>query len=239
MFLTWLTASIIAGEVILYLIFILADRGRPRPVTAGWFYFALCLGLFAMAGTSLLAYLDTLHKVRVLDVIGSRFRTTTDLMRNLRDMEIGQRGYLLTSRMSYLEPYLIARTRSTASCEALRVAYAGSEERDQAENLCRLGRLKIEEMSTIVDLKRDGKPYEALEKIQTDTGKNLMDLARATSDDLLKRQLAAYRKLKTDLDHVARARIWMASLVLAGSVLQMIFGATWGWTAQRTTAGRP
>lgn len=233
MFLTWLTSSVIAAEVVLYLIFVAVDRGRSRPVACGWFYFALCIGLFAMAGTSMLAYLDTLHKIRALDVIAARFQAATDLMRNLREMEIGQRGYLLTGRVSYLEPYLDARQHSTSSCEALRSAYATSDERDKAENLCRLGRLKVEEMSAIVELKRSGKPYEALEKIQSDTGKNLMDLARATGDDLIKRQLAAYQKLKGELHDVARGRIVMAALVLVGSVMQMLLGVIFGWPAQR------
>jgi CHASE3 domain sensor protein len=232
MFLTWLTSAFIAGEVVLYLVFVLADRGRPRPVASGWFYFLLCIGLFAMAGTSLLAYVDTLHKVRVLDAIGVRFRTATELMRDLRDMEIGQRGYLLTGRDSYLEPYLTARTRADSDCAAVHVAYAGSDDREQAENLRRLGRLKIEEMASIVDLKREGKPYEALEKVQADTGKNLMDLSRAASEDLLRRQLAAYTQVKTELYHVAHGRIWMAAMVLAGSVLHMLIGATYGWPAR-------
>jgi CHASE3 domain sensor protein len=232
MFLTWLTSAILAAEVVLYLVFVLADRGRPRAVASGWFYFLLCVGLFAMAGTSLLAYLDTLHKVRVLDVIGVRFRTATDLMRDLRDMEIGQRGYLLTGRDSYLEPYLTARTRADSDCTAVHYAYAGSDDAEQAENLRRLSRLKIAEMAAIVDLKRAGKPYEALEKVQTDTGKNLMNLARAASEDLLRRQLVAYTQVKAELYHVARGRIWMAALVLAGSVLHMAIGATYGWPAR-------
>jgi CHASE3 domain sensor protein len=232
MFLTWLTSAILAAEVVLYLVFVLTDRGRPRPVSSGWFYFLLCVGLFTMAGTSLLAYVDTLHKVRILDVIGTRFRATSDLMIHLRDMEIGQRGYLLTGRESYLEPYLTARTHANSDCEALRVAYADSDDRDQAEHLCRIGRLKVEEMSAIVDLKREGKPYEALEKIQTDTGKNLMDVARSASGDLLRRQLVAYTQVRTDLRHVARGRIVMAAMVLAGSVLHMFLGAIYGWPAR-------
>jgi CHASE3 domain sensor protein len=240
MFLTWLTSAFIAGEVILYLIFLFVDRGRPRRVASGFFYFALCLGLFTMAGTSLLAYLDTLHKVRALDVIGARFRAATDLMRDLRDMEIGQRGYLLTGRDSYLEPYLLARTRADSDCTAVHAAYATSDDREQAENLRRLARLKIAEMAAIVDLKRTGKPYEALERIQTDTGKNLMDLARAASEDLLRRQLVAYMQVKGDLYHVARGRIFMAALVLAGSVIHMVIGATYGWPARpMVTEGHP
>jgi CHASE3 domain sensor protein len=239
MFLTWLTSAFIAGEVILYLIFLLVDRGRPRPISSGLFYFALCLGLFAMAGTSLLAYVDTLHKVRVLDAIGVRFRTTTDLMRDLRDMEIGQRGYLITGRDSYLEPYLIARTRADSDCTAVHVAYAGSDDREQAENLRRLARLKIAEMASIVDLKRAGKPYEALEKVQTDTGKNLMDLSRAASEDLLRRQLAAYMQVKGELYRVAHGRIWMAAMVLVGAMIHMILGATYGWPARPAPCEEP
>jgi hypothetical protein len=59
-----------------------------------------------------------------------------------------------------------------------------------------------------------------------------MDLARAASEDLLRRQLAAYTQVKTELYHVAHGRIWMAALVLAGSVLHMAIGATYGWPAR-------
>jgi CHASE3 domain sensor protein len=231
MFLTWLTSAVIAGEVALYAVFLAVDRGRPRRIGHGGFYFFLCVGLFAMAGTSLFAYLDMDGRLEALGRASSRHRAVAEFMDNLRDMELAHRGYLLTGRESYLEPYVLNRRAQSSACAAVRAAYAGTAEVDAAESLCRMGGLKVEELEAAVKVKRAGKLPENLEQVRADLGKKLTDVARQVSSDLMRRSLADQDSAREDLERVTRARIAMAALVVLGSVIQMVFGAAKGWPA--------
>jgi CHASE3 domain sensor protein len=226
----WLVASVIAGEVILYLILLAAARVHVPwvPTSPGWFYFLLCIGMFGMGGASFMAYVDTFRKLHRFDVLGARYLTVRDMASTLRDMETGSRGYLLTGRPSYLEPYNRAHDDVEARCKRLKAAYADSDESALADRLCTLARAKAAEVEREVALKKAGRPDEVQELIRTDEGRNTMDLVRGVADLLGRRSLGEYNAVKAELIILAETRIWMAGLVVVGSVVQMILGALTG-----------
>lgn len=229
----WLVSSVLAGEVLLFLVLMVADRGHPRKIGCGWFYFALCLGLFTMAGTSFWAYRDTLHRIKDLDAIQARQVALTGLMRGILEMESGRRGYLLTGQDVYREHYVRDRTLAIGKAHAVRAAYQGSSDTGRVDNLLRMLRLKVEEMDKTLAASEQGRPSEGVEAVQEGAGKNLMELARGASDDLERRNHAADTESRKQLRVVAQSRILMALIVACGAIAQMCLGAVFGWPADR------
>lgn len=222
----YLVVSIIAGEVILYFVLMVSNRDHPRrPASLGWFYLLLCVGLFGMSGASLLAYIDTAHKLKILDVAGVRYLAVRDVLGTLKDMEIGQRGFLLTGRSSYAEPYHVGLKLLPRQIEVARTAYRESGDEVRIENLLRLTDIKTEELRKAIVLREQSKTEEALAVLETDRGKNTMDLFRISEGELAKKNLAAYTAVKAELKQLASARIFTAMAVMCGSVVQMVLVA--------------
>jgi CHASE3 domain sensor protein len=226
----WLVASIIAGEVILYLILLAAAHVQVpwAPTSPGWFYFLLCLGLFGMGGTSFMAYVDTYRKLHQFDILGARYLATRDMLSTLRDMETGSRGYLLTGRPAYLTPYNQARDDVEARCRRLREVYDGAEDAPVADRFCALARSRAAEVENTVRLRKAGHSGEAEGAILTDEGRRTMETVRTVAELLGRRSIGEYNRVKGELVVLAETRIWMAGLVVVGSVVQMILGALTG-----------
>lgn len=97
----------------------------------------------------------------------------------LLDAESGQRGFLLTQREYYLEPYHSAVARLPMEMEALRQLTADNPV--QRENFRQLNTLMVEArwlLTQTIALQQFGKRAAALELVHTDRGKNAMDEIR-------------------------------------------------------------
>lgn len=131
-------------------------------------------------GTSLLFTFDRERRAVASsrDVVGA-FRTVLDV---LLDAETGQRGYLLTSRAEYLEPFLQARPRIDKSLGQLEATHLDEEQRQRMQRLRAVAERKMAELQTTIDLERGGHHAEALAHVNTDAGKRAMDEARELVD---------------------------------------------------------
>jgi CheY-like chemotaxis protein/signal transduction histidine kinase/CHASE3 domain sensor protein len=118
------------------------------------------------------------------------------LISTLKDAETGQRGFMLTDRESYLEPFLAAKESMPAELARLR-ALLGDDpaQRGRLEGLQTLAADKIQELNETVELKRAGKADAALAIVLTDRGKSAMDRIRLVVDEMQnqERQLIAQR----------------------------------------------
>ncbi|MEP6943234.1 MAG: CHASE3 domain-containing protein [Betaproteobacteria bacterium] len=97
----------------------------------------------------------------------------------LQDAETGQRGYLLTGREEYLEPY-VAATRNVDSVVAKVISArdASAAEGGQLGEFRRLVKVKLDELDRTIELYRQGSRTEALSLVQSDAGKATMDHLR-------------------------------------------------------------
>jgi methyl-accepting chemotaxis protein len=97
----------------------------------------------------------------------------------LKDAETGQRGFLLTGKEEYLEPYEAAVRQIGRTLKDLRDRTAGQPDQqrriDELEGL--IGK-KLAELKETIDLRHAGKPDEALAVVKSDRGKKYMDDAR-------------------------------------------------------------
>jgi CheY-like chemotaxis protein/signal transduction histidine kinase/CHASE3 domain sensor protein len=121
----------------------------------------------------------TTHTVEVMRRIDS-------LLSSLKDAETGQRGYLLTERESYLEPYNTARADVPGQYQQLRQLTANNPRQQQLlDQLQRFTDQKLSEMQETIVLKRAGNAQGALAVVLTDRGKILMDHIREVTDQFL------------------------------------------------------
>lgn len=109
-----------------------------------------------------------------------------DLKSLVQDAEIGQRGYLLTGKDSYLAPFDHALTEIPVRLVTLREKLVeGSTLDGQFDDLMATIQSKLGELSRTVDLARAGQRDAALAIVDSDEGKALMDSARSFFDALI------------------------------------------------------
>ena len=115
-------------------------------------------------------------------------RAVQSLVNSLVDAETGQRGFLLTRRAVYLEPYDSGRSRIAQQFTEVRNLTADNPEQqrrlDEVEPLIKERLAVLEET---VALERRGEHDAALALVNSDRGKNTMDrirgLLREMGDD--------------------------------------------------------
>lgn len=97
------------------------------------------------------------------------------------DAETGQRGYLLTGRDSYLEPYLIAKQELLNEIDNLSTLIRGEGgPESHVSALRRLAADKLSELESTISARRAGKTDEALAIVNGDSGYRLMTGIRDT-----------------------------------------------------------
>jgi len=133
-----------------------------------------------------------------LGALGERgdARTEIQTLRHvLTEAESAQRGYLLSGRKDYLQPYTDSLTTIRASLVRLRDYYgkdeAGSALLGGVEKL--IGE-KQSEMSTTIRLYDQGSPESWRELMLTNIGKEKMDTIRSLSNELLALETAKVSK---------------------------------------------
>ena len=93
----------------------------------------------------------------------------------LKDMETGQRGYLLTGNLSYLQPYQLAHGVYERQLTALKESTDSQPaQRRLVTQIEDLARQKIRELEETVELRKAGNTEAAMELVRTDAGKNTM-----------------------------------------------------------------
>ena len=120
----------------------------------------------------------------------------------MNDAESGQRGYLLTHRESYLEPYERAVAESHDQLKKLRQMTADNPAQQKNLDLLEpLVNVKFSEMAQTVALERNSDHGGALKIVLNDSGKNAMDQIRAILNQmhesgrgLLEQREAAYQE---------------------------------------------
>ncbi len=138
-----------------------------------------------------------------------------------QDAETGQRGFLLTGRAYYLEPYQQATARLVTVLDHLdEIGKSTPWLREEAAPLHELMRRKMAELEQTVALARTGQQQAAVNLVLTDDGKALMDDLRRTVQRVVDRAEAERAAQVTVLlDRQRSASVSMQIAVALGLLL--------------------
>jgi diguanylate cyclase (GGDEF)-like protein/PAS domain S-box-containing protein len=152
--------------------------------------------------------LGTYWNIRNLDKIIVESHQTVHTLENLQalwsqlqDAETGQRGYLLTGRQQYLEPYRTGIKSTQIDFKALNLLLLRNQPQTERKlkHLDALIRTKLSELETTIQLRQTKGANAALQIVQSDRGKATMDKIRVIVQDLMNdvKQLQQQNEAKT------------------------------------------
>ena len=188
---------------------------------------ALAILFFVVSGT--IAYLN----VRVVRDDAKRIFHSHDvivslngLMSTLQDAETGQRGYLLTGKDKYLDPY-----NRAVSEMGSRLAALSELTRDEPRLYAKLEPLrrhveaKVAELNDTIMARRTGRMEDALALVDTDRGKLEMDAVR-TQITTMQSEESRLRELRIVEMDAAYRSAWISGVLtcLLGIALTLVVG---------------
>ena len=163
---------------------------------------ALVLLVF-MAWNAYLAvnHLKQMQHIAARALEGSTMQANiSSVLKDLTDMETGQRGYLLTGDASYLQPYTDAKGRIGTDFADLRagVANRAESERSQESQLESLAAEKQAEMERTISLRQQGYRHRAFMLVDSNQGMEYMDRARGLLSSLSMAQTDNFDRLERE-----------------------------------------
>lgn len=147
-----------------------------------------------------------------------------DLTKGVLDAESGQRGYLLTGREEYLEPYNAALKNIDAAFKPLDAAY--SRDPYSAALLKKLHALtgtKLSELAITVQMHRDGNRQSGKDFTLSGIGQEYMDAIRVTGAELLEIETQRLQSSQQEVSDVLRfSRLGVALLTAVSMLLVLL-----------------
>jgi CHASE3 domain sensor protein len=150
------------------------------------------------------------------------------VLKDVTDMETGQRGYLLTGNESYLQPYTDAKGRIGIDLASLRAALSNRPQHEQllVSQLESLFQSKQTEMDRSVSLRQHGYRRRSFNLVDTNEGKAYMDEIRRIASSLSSTEANNYARLNTERADAIR-RVLKLTL-LTNSVLFILATSLFG-----------
>jgi len=148
------------------------------------------------------AYLAVNHFKQTQKIAAQTLESSTiqadisGLLKDLTDMETGQRGYLLTGNPAYLQPYTDAKGRMEADFSGLRAGLAnrGERERSLESQLESLADSKQAEMERSISFRQRGYRRRAFMLVDSNEGMEYMDKARGVLSALAAAETSSFAK---------------------------------------------
>ena len=143
------------------------------------------------------------------------------VLKDLTDMETGQRGYLLTADLAYLQPYTEAKGRIDTDIADLRVRLANRAERERSleSQLESLAKSKQAEMERSISLRQQGYRHRAFMLVDSNEGMEYMDRARGILSSLSESETSSTR---FDRERNASLRKALAETIIANLSLLIL-----------------
>jgi len=186
-----------------------------------------------MASNAFLAinHLKQMQKIAALRLESSMIQTDISaVLRDLTDMEAGQRGYLLTGDASYLQPYTDAKNRIATDFASLRVGLANRAERERSleSQLESVASSKQAEMERTINLRQQGYRHRAFMLVDSNEGMAYMDKARGLLSSLSLAESGSFARL--DKERNARLRKALVEIIVANLCLLALTACLFGLT---------
>jgi CHASE3 domain sensor protein len=187
------------------------------------------LALIAWNAHLAVNHLKRVEKSAALTLESSAIRADlSGILKDVTDMESGQRGYLLTGDAAYLQPYSDAKSRIEMDFANLRTGLSNRTQREQLleSQLESLAKSKQAEMERSISLRQQGYRLRSFKLIDTDEGKGYMDEIRRIASSLDSSESSNFTRL-TGERTAALKRAFSATIV-SNSVLLVLAVCAFG-----------
>jgi PAS domain S-box-containing protein len=168
----------------------------------------LVIGVFFYSDWNLIresrTEVDRLHRV---------VQSNESLISTLKDLETGQRGYLLTGSPVYLEPYQKAKNEIPGRLAALETLLRHDAQVERMRRMRILIQQKVAEVDATLSARQQGGNEAALAIVTSDRGKETMDAIRRLSDDI---DFSSFARLQANSEELERRSLKSRLGVLLG-----------------------
>lgn len=161
-----------------------------------------CIAAAAMVLISEVSYWRSVRTLNELSAVEVARSSIQGLTRSILDAETGQRGYLLTGRKEYREPYDRALSEFDQSFKFLERYYV-----EQPQSLAVLRQLReltsarLSELALTIRLHEEGKRKATTEIVLSNIGKEHMDAIRSLGAELLRLEAENISTRRDELLH--------------------------------------
>jgi CHASE3 domain sensor protein len=192
--------------------------------------------LLALIGWN--AYLAVNHLNRVQTIAALTLESSaiqaelSGVLKDITDMETGQRGYLLTGNPAYLQPHTEAKGRIGADFMSLRTGLASRTQREQSleSRLEALARSKQAEIERSISLRQQGYRHRSFMLVDSNEGKDYMDEIRRIVSSLSAAESINYARL--DTARIAALKSVLSRTVVSNSILLVLAAGLFGLIRQ-------
>jgi CHASE3 domain sensor protein len=142
-------------------------------------------------------HLKQMQKIAALTLESSMIQADiSGVLKDLTDMETGQRGYLLTEDPSYLQPYTDAKGRIGNDFAGIRAGLANRAEGERSLELQleSLANSKQAEMERSIILRQQGYRHRAFMLVNSNEGMEYMDRARGLLSSLSAAETSSFER---------------------------------------------
>ena len=152
------------------------------------------------------------------------------VLKDVTDMETGQRGYLLTENPAYLQPYTDAKSRIEMDFVSLRAGLSNRTRREQSleSQLESLAKSKQAEMERSISLRQQGYRHRSLKLIDTNEGKDYMDEVRRIASSLSSAESSNFARL--DRERTAALKRAFSAIIVSNFILLLLAICAFGLT---------
>ena len=156
-------------------------------ITALLLVMAAFLGAGFLAGSHIDGSIQDM--IRATTIARLQAAAAQDVLSALQEAEAGQRGYLLTGRQAYLEPYYVAAGRidSLLTKVETRLAIGMPGRAEAGARLVAAARLKMTELGQTIAQAQAGNRETVLAALATDDSRLQMDEARSAATRIIER----------------------------------------------------
>jgi len=187
------------------------------------------LALIAWNAYLAVTHLKRVEKSAALTLESSALQAElSGLLKDVTDMESGQRGYLLTGDAAYLQPYTDAKSRIEMDFANLRTGLSNRTQREQLleSQLESLAKSKQAEMERSISLRQQGYRLRSFKLIDTDEGKGYMDEIRRIASSLSSSESSNFARLKGE--RTAALKRAFSATIISNSVLLVLAVCAFG-----------
>ena len=179
----------------------------PLPILAGF--------LVALFATFVITYVNYVSSetrsvaVQDMERTTQAIRAINEVLAAVKDAETGQRGFLITGDVNYLQPYQTAIASLDRRLSTLKTLMGGDvQDQERTQQLSELVHQKLQELDHTIELYKSGRNEAAIASVRMDTGKSIMDNIRQLASDMLDRQDQLFEARRRTSRWRPRAQSW-------------------------------